>query len=298
MWTGHSSIFVSSLHSLLHKFDRHKVKCNIYTSRNLVISSAVKEGATPTLLVGTSLGSATLENHVVFSCHAGRPVPQNPVILSRYKPQRNSCALGDVDKNAHNNDRKKDFSPMFAGLHGPEPGGLFSWKLHLRWPQTQPRGEDLSDHLPGPLKAHTGVRHNPRFQWWLRAWNFLVLGAVCVSSSQNWPGWERADFAQRPAVWLVGTSGKQTPFGPGAAAGGGRAMPQKAWVQAPCSHSLSLGLLCEVGGSACHCSPESHQEVLGWGGPGAGQEVGDPWGESSGAARNYTVSRLNHSLAV
>lgn len=169
MWTGHSSIFVSFLRSLLHKFDRHKVKCNIYTSRNLVISSAVKEGATPTLLVGTSLGSATLENHVVFSCHADRHEPQNPVILSRYKPQRNSCALGDVDKNGHNNDRKKAFSPMFAGLHGPEPGGLFSWKLHLRRPQAQPRGEDLSDHLPGAPQGSHGNQTQP--------------GAVCVSSS-------------------------------------------------------------------------------------------------------------------
>lgn len=130
---------------------------------------------------GRSLGSATWENNTVLPWNVDRHVPQNPVILSRYKPQRNSRALGDVDKNGHNNHRKKAFSQMFAGLHGPEPGGLFSWKLHLRWPQAQPRGEGLSDHLPGPLKAHSGVRHSPEFQWWHWAWNFLVLGAVCVS---------------------------------------------------------------------------------------------------------------------
>lgn len=70
---------------------------------------------------------------------------------------------------------------MFAGPHGPEPRGLFSWKLPMRWPQAQLRGADLGDHLPEPLQAHSGVRHSPEFQGWHWAWNSLVLGAVCVS---------------------------------------------------------------------------------------------------------------------
>lgn len=78
--------------------------------------------------------------------------------------------------------------------------------------------------------------------------------------------------------------GKQTPFGPGAAAG-------RREGSSSSMRSLSEPRpLCEMGGSPCHCSPESHQEVLGWGGPDAGQEAGDPRGESFwGSQKLYSV---------
>lgn len=75
-------------------------------------------------------------------------------------------------------------------------------------------------------------------------------------------------------------------------------MPQETWVQAPYGHSLRLVFSVRWVGVLVTAHLRVTRKF--WGGvvPGQGRRWETSGERASGAARKYTVSRLNNSLAV
>lgn len=142
-----------------------------------------------------------------------RHVGQTPAIsLSRYKFQRNSGsqAPGDVDKRSHNsNHQKKPSSQFFARPHCPVPWGLFTWKTVVEaGPRHSPAVRTSETISLAPQDSHGESDTAPRVRGDTGPGTFYSPERCVSALSHNWPLWERADFAQRAAVWLLASRDK------------------------------------------------------------------------------------------
>lgn len=125
-----------------------------------------------------------------------------------------------MDKKGHNNHNwKKSLSQFFARPHGPESQGLFSWEitieagprhsLEMRTSEaTSPSSQGSHRESDTALRVSGGTRPGT-----------YSSGLYVSALPWNKPAWERADFAPGAAMWILGTSDKQTPFCPGAVVG-------------------------------------------------------------------------------